>query len=127
MERNHPKTDLYMADRDAGLTYAEIAAKHGISKQRVAQVCAKRTNNYFKPYTAERVVYPHLRKWLNDNKITRREFIKRMGYAYSAGIDSRLSVWFRGKSYPQKPTIDKIIAVTGLTYEQLFAREGENG
>ena len=122
----HPKSDIYIAERDAGLTYAEIAKKHGVSLQCVAQTCARRGVGQFKPYTAEEVVYPNLRKWLNDNKVSRSEFIRRMGKALSSNTTSQLSGHFRGKGFPQKETIDMYIKITGLTYEQLWAKDGDN-
>lgn len=119
----HPKADLYMAERDAGLTYAEIAAKCGVTAQCVAQSCARYGAGHFKPYTMDEVVYPNLRKWLNDNKVTRREFIRRMGNVAGANQQSQLSAIFRGDRFPIKKTMDKFIKITGLTYEQLFATD----
>jgi predicted DNA-binding protein YlxM (UPF0122 family) len=116
------KADIYMAEREAGLTYREIAEKYGVSYQCVAQSCA-RCGGYFKPYTKDEVVYPNLRKWLNDNKVSRREFVRKMGKLPHPETQSRISDHFRGKKYPHKKTIDKYIEVTGLTYEQLFAEE----
>lgn len=124
MGRSHPKADLYIAERDAGLTYREIAEKHGVSYQCVAQSCSRYSDFNFKAYRREEVVYPNLRRWLNDNKITRSEFIRRMGNVVCGNAHSQISEWFRGKRYPTKSSIDKILKITGLTYEQLFADEG---
>lgn len=117
------RCDLYVADRNAGMKYAEIAAKYGVSYQCVAQSCASRGVGRFKPYTATECIYPNLRKWLNDNKVSRYEFIRRLGDHQNAVSTARISEHFRGRSYPRKETIDKFIEVTGLTYEQLFAEE----
>ena len=122
MVRKHPKSDMYMADRDAGMTYREIAEKHGVSYQAVAQCCG-RQGPYFKAYTEEEVVYPGLRKWLNENRVTRSEFIRRMGNIGSGTMVSRIGKHFRGENLPTKKTIDSFIEVTGMTYEQLFATE----
>ena len=121
--KKNNKSYVYVTDRQAGLTYREIAEKYGVSYQTVAQGCARRGVGHFKPYTAAEVVYPNLRKWLNENKVSRYEFIRRMGEQTCAATSSKISVYFRGKAYPRKITIDKFIAVTGLTYEQLFAEE----
>lgn len=115
------RTEMYIADRAAGMTYREIAAKYGVSHQAVAQVCGKRDVNRFKPYSEEDVVYPNLRRWLNDNKITRREFSIRMGNVGYGTSAVALSDWFKGKNYPTKKVIDKMLAVTGLTYEEMWA------
>lgn len=125
--KKHPRADLYMADRAKGLTYTEIGAKYGVSYQAVAQVCGKIAPSHFKPYTAEEVVYPNLRRWLNENKIARSEFARRLGNIPSSNYTGYISEWFRGRKYPIKTTIDKIIAVTGLSYEKLFEEEGDDG
>lgn len=117
------RADLYMADRMAGMKYAEIAKKYGVSYQCVAQTCARRGVSHFKPYTADECVYPYLRAWLNENMVSRYEFIRRLGESQHAANNARIGDHFRGKTYPRKETIDKFIAVTGLTYEKLFARE----
>lgn len=119
-----PRYELYMADRAQGLSYPEIAKKYGVSRQAVQQVCAQRMPSHFKPYTKNEVVYPHLRRRLNKNEITRAEFARRLGRVPRASAVSTVGKWFRGKGYPVKKTIDKIIAITGLSYEKLFEREG---
>ena len=65
----HPKTDLYLADRAEGMSLREIAQKYGVSHQAVAQVCSKYMPGRFVPYSSEQVVYPDLRRWLNENKV----------------------------------------------------------
>lgn len=104
------------------MTYREIAAKHGVSYQNVAQACAKMRKDYFKPYSPEDVVYPKLRRWLNENRVSRAELLRRMQFGWGYSYQARVSLWFRGESFPQKETIDKILEVTGLTYEELFER-----
>lgn len=123
MSRSHPKADMYMAERDAGLTYREIAEKYGVSYQSVAQMCSRYSIGHFRAYTKEEVVYPNLRKWLNDNKVTRSEFVRRMNNRPAGQLVKEVGGWFRGNYYPLKSSIDKILEITGLTYEQLFERD----
>ena len=120
--RQHPKTDLYIKERESGKSVIEIARMYGVSHQAVAHATAKK-NNYFKRYTEENCVYPNLRKWLNDNKVTRSEFMRRMEMPTSPNNHSRISNYFTGRNYPSKATIDKFIKVTGMTYEELFWEE----
>ena len=119
------RSDLYVADRNAGMRYAEIAEKYGVSYQCVAQVCSRRGVGHFKPYTTTECVYPNLRKWLNENKVSRYEFGRRLGMHQSASTCTRVGEYLRGRAYPRKDTIDKFIGVTGIPYEHLFAKDEE--
>jgi transcriptional regulator with XRE-family HTH domain len=106
-----------------GLAQSEIATIVGVSRQRVAQITGKYTPGHFTKITEDACVYPLWRKWMNDNRVTRTELIRRMGIEYHPTMSSYLSNWMRGKNYPVKENIDKLIMATGLTYEQLFYRE----
>ena len=117
------RRDIYREDRETGMTYREIAAKHGVSYQAVADALGKSDLTKFKPWTAERCIYPNLREWMNANKVSLREFVRRTE-AVSAGSNLiRYAAYFRGDNYPGKQTIDKMLNVTGLTYEQLWEVE----
>lgn len=121
----HPKADMYRRDRDSGMTYRQIAEKYGVSYQCVAMSCG-RNGGSFRPYDPKQVVYPNLRKWLNDNKITKREFVHRMDNIPSSEAMRRLTGWFDGTFNPNKVTIDKALEITGMSYEVLFAKQEEN-
>jgi hypothetical protein len=110
--------------RESGATYTEIAKRFGISRCRVWQMVGRDRGFNFRPLSPERCVYPNLRKWMNENKITKAELTRRMrGNATSGNvveIDSFLSGKIEGMA---KKTIDKLILVTGLPYEALFSKE----
>lgn len=118
------KAELYAKERENGKSLKEIAEMYGVSTQAVSQATAKIKKGYFKHYTEENCIYPNLRNWLNDNKVTRNEFIRRMGMTLSPSNSCRLHHYFTGRNYPTKATIDKFIEITGLTYEEMFW-EGE--
>lgn len=117
------KADLYLAERNKGKTYQEIAEQYGVSYQTVAAAIGRRSPGHFRVYTKKNVIYPNLRNWLNDNKVCRNEMLRRMGLTQSGKSVDRLNCYFRGDAYPNKQNIDKMLAVTGMTYEELFARE----
>lgn len=71
-------------------------------------------------------MYPFLRKWLNENKVSVSEFTRRMGLAGSAHSHNVYANYFKGKQYPSKQVIDRMLEVTGLTYELLFYREDDD-
>lgn len=110
--------------RENGATYSEIAKRFGVSRCRVWQMVGRDRGFNFRPLSPERCVYPNLRKWMNENKITKAELTRRMrGNATSGNvveIDSFLSGKIEGMA---KKTIDKLILVTGLPYEALFSKE----
>ena len=122
MARAHPRTDMARALRDTGLTYKEIAEKMGISHQCVAHMCGKYNPSHFRMFS-DAVIYPNLRKWLNENKVSMMEFVRRCGYVPYNGEVSMFTSWMYGRSEPKKRVIDACLKATGMTYEELFYRE----
>jgi hypothetical protein len=57
---------------------------------------------------------------MNENKVSRTEFLRRMGFFPYGENHTRFCKYIRGEWQPKKPYIDKMLAVTGLTYETLF-------
>lgn len=117
------KTAMYLADRNNGMTFQQIADKYGVSKQTVHKCIGNTSAPNFRPFSPTNCVYPNLRNWLNENHVSLQEFTRRMGDTGYVGNSSAVGTWFRGVSYPHKESIDKILMVTGMTYEQLFATE----
>lgn len=107
--------------RECGLTYKEIGEVTGTSKQRVFQLIGKNDKARFKPITEEQCIYDGLRNWMNENRISRAELVRMMyGTLHSSCLD-RLRGWLKGTEMTMY-SINKILAVTGLTYEQAFLR-----
>lgn len=124
MGRPRVKADLYLADRASGMKYREIAEKYGVSYQSIAQVCAQAgVPGHTKPFNCEEVVYPELRKWMNENMVNRAELGRRLGQLPSPYTRKKVNDWLRGKVFPKKNEIDRLIEVTGLNYERLFSTE----
>lgn len=110
-------------DRDAGMTYKEIAEKHGCSVQYVGRVVSKYNPKNFHVITETGCIYPNLRKWMNDNKISAAELLKMMYYEPHPESVERLRNVMRGVGNPRKDYIDRMMAATGMTYQKLF-KEG---
>ena len=108
--------------REQGLTHRQIAEQFGVSKQYVAAVCAYYDPTHFR-YIDEHCVYPNLRKWMNEHKVSRNELIRRMGLTANPKNSNRLSFYMRGENDPRKDYIDRMLKATGMTYEKLFYRE----
>jgi hypothetical protein len=118
-------TKKYLEARDSGLTYAEIAEKFGVSKQRVHQVCGKHQPSKFQFISEAGCIYPNWRKWMNENKVSKMELARRMGYeAAPNAAATRMRQYMMGGGGMRKPYIDKLLEATGLPYEVLFYREG---
>ena len=106
-----------------GMTYAEIGCRFGISRQRVSQLIGKGNKNYFRAIKCDRCVYVGVRKWLTDNKISVMELTRRLyGGNGSEGNYRRVKDRLNGSAELTKTYIDKILKITGLTYEEAFKR-----
>lgn len=126
MNRPHPKKDLYMAEEARGLSRRETAEKYGVSTQMVHQACGKHGPGHFRKITENGCVYPNLRNWMNENKVSYMELLRRMGiFPVTQNLNTH-KLWLSGRADPRKETIDKMIAITGIPYEKLFTKESNN-
>lgn len=114
-----------LALREQGMTYQQIADRLGISYQAVAQALGEYNPNHFHYVPETSCIYPNLRKWMNDNKVGKTELTRRCGYANSPSNKGRIFRYLQGKVDPPKRFIDRILAATGLTYEQAFGEGGD--
>ena len=119
------RTELYRELRAQGMTYRAIAKECGVSYQAVAQVCAKRKDTRFRKISQKTCVYPALREWMNNNLVSRAELYRMMHDGHPCigrapyVINERLS----GKTLWRIDEIDRLLDITGMTYEELFGRE----
>ncbi len=104
--------------RDVGLTYQAISDVLGISRQRAEQILHNGVSN--RVSLGKKIIYPNLLNWSIDNKCNRDEFLRRMGFAVNAGNKQKLHRVLNGDILPRKDYIDKMLQVTGLSYEKMF-------
>lgn len=104
--------------REEGLTYQQIGNALGCSKQYIAQILGKQDVRKFRYF--KNCIYPNISKWMNDNKVSLAEFVRRMGHQALPNNISTLRYVLIGKTHPRKPYIDLMINITGMPYEVLF-------
>ena len=62
--------------------------------------------------------YPSIEKYMADHNLTLREFARRCDMP-----SSTICRLLNGQTEPSKSTIDKILGVTGLSYEVCFRED----
>lgn len=107
-------------------TYSEIARKVGVSRQYVSQILSSSYIKLqdFRKLTEDECVYPALRNWWNENRMTIPKFMEAMGLIYHDTNTARMRGYFSGQRSPRKDYIDHLLSVTRFTYEQLFNKDG---
>ena len=99
--------------RAEGYAAKEIAAEYRCSLQTVL-----RRAPYYPYARAVPVIYPALDRWMKDNRLSIAAFARIVGIPAQT-LRSNLV----GEHTIVKTTIDKILAATGLTYEEAFREE----
>lgn len=123
MEKNISRLNEMEKMRAEGKTHAEIAFSFGLSRQRVHQLIGQGDVAKFRGITSDHCVYGNIRKWMNDNKVSRSEFTRIIYGENHPENSQRLRRCLMGLSQPRKNIIDKILLATGMTYEEAFYRE----
>ena len=106
--------------RNNGATYTQIAKEFGISKQRVCKMLSNGNESYFKTITEKHCSFVGIREWLNKNKVSITEFIRRIYGVYHEERRKMMLGYLTKKHDVKKQMIDRILEITGLTYEQAF-------
>lgn len=119
------KKEQILALRDECMTHMEIAKAVGTSHQYVAMILSQQDPRYFRFITTPSP-YPNFKNWMNENRISRHELLRRMGIAVHPTNVSTINRVLRGEADPRKSYIDRLIKATGMDYETLFAKEGED-
>lgn len=100
-----------------------LAGESSISIGRKLHYCAATITNSLPPEIKRRgrrttdIIYPGIAKWVAKKGITLEKFSEMVG----VGSASHLSAILHGRYNTSKATIDKILATTGLTYEEAFS------
>lgn len=113
--------------RMQGLTFAEIGKRLGVSRQRIAQCCAgmnpEQTAWACHKEDLDCIIYAGLRKWMLENKVSVPEMMRRIGLDTGSRRSENFRKRLKGKTQLSITEIKKILAVTGGTFEQMFATD----
>lgn len=109
--------------RQKGMPYRKIAEMFGISYQRVYQIIGKRDTSYFKEVTDKQCVFKGIRDYMNNTQTSLSEIIRKIYGSYHATTCQRFRKYLNGYNEMSMSTINAILDVTGLTYEEAFRRE----
>ena len=110
------RADIVRALHDRGMTYEEIGQLLGISKQAAHQIATEKRDG-FRESIVRKVKYVGLRNWMLENRVNLCELGRR------CGGERRLDRCLMKDCEPRKSTIDAILSVTGLTYEECFKED----
>lgn len=136
METWERNIEIYKAVRSGEKSEYAVAKELGISRQRVNQIMdtldtiesavpkQQRVKRKFNVSTA-RVVYPAIREWMDENKITLKQFDAMTGTP-SNTQNTPLRRFLQGETRIKIDLIKKILEVTGLTFEEAFYMPGES-
>ena len=126
------KTQQIIQLASEGYRQSDIAKKVGVSRQFVSQIFWKHNINRVNrervggtTLSSENCVYPALRDWWNENNMSYKKFLDLMQMSYHENNINSMKYLFMGNRNIRKSIIDKLITVTGFTYEKLFSRDGD--
>lgn len=108
-----------------GKNFSEIAEHFGVSRQSISQYYTKGNKGLRKESYMDGIVYPNLRKWFIENRMTYSSF----GAACFPDIKIQQAMMSARRilcgvaNYFSLAQINAMSAVTGLTYEEMFQRE----
>ena len=110
------KIEIYSMLLD-GATYTECASKFGVSRQYVHQLFSRPIGCSVER-RIEKYKYKNLVKWIYDNGYKLSTFPVAINISVS-NFNNLMS----GHHDPSKKVIDKILDVTGMTYEEAFSED----
>lgn len=99
-----------------GATYEEIAKEFGVTKQRIQQIMFRTLGERHRK-SNDKIVYPNIRKWLEEKELTIKKFAQSNGLNYGTILGALQHDEMSTK------TANQILKATGLTYEEAFRKE----
>lgn len=122
-EQRYDRIAGMLEDRAAGLTYAEIGLKYGISRQRVGQIYSKYNRYNFRAIKSDGCVYRNIRNWMNRYGVDRAEFLNEIGVCLGSTQCAASQNFCRillGKKPMPEDVLDRIVSITGIARETVL-------
>lgn len=98
----------------SGATYEDAGRAFGISRQRVHQIFS---HLYDRRASRRAIVYPNLNRWMLDKNYAYADMAEELDISVAT-----LASYVHGAENMPKVVIDKMIELTGIPYEKLFAK-----
>lgn len=112
MEYNEERIAVEMLEN--GSTFQEVANELGYSKQYIHMMFGEMFKG--RRVTMERYcIYPNIFSYMKKNRLTRAEFAKKIGVS-----TAQMYGVLKGERKTTKHFIDRILEITGMTYEEAF-------
>ena len=104
--------------RENGASLQEIADSLGVSRQWIGVILHGTGRVTYKPRNMNRIIYPTIRNFLEKNRMS----ITRFSVLCNV---SHITIYrgITGEKDMLKRTIDQILRVTGMTYEEAFKED----
>lgn len=100
-----------------GATYAEVGRKYMLSTETIRKMFANILDGGTRRYSRVECIYQGLGEWCKKNGYTAHSLGKKLGVGN--GVMNKA---FREEGCLRKDNIDKILELTGMTYEECFAK-----
>ena len=122
----HETRDAARELRMQGLTFEEIGKRLGVSRQRIAQCCAgmnpEATAWACRIKDLDCIIYPNLKKWMLENKVSISEMMRRIGLDTGSRRSESFSNKLKERKQIKISNIKKILTMTCGTFEQMLVK-----
>lgn len=107
-----------------GKPILHIAREFGIPRWKVYNIILESGQKHFRPIMPGRCIYVNLRNWMNENRVSRDELIRRMGLEVNESTRNKVKNFMYGRVYPSVHEISLYMEASGLPYEELMETDG---
>lgn len=104
-----------------GISIQEIADNFGVTREYIRKITPKISTKSVRSKNLELYIYPNISRWMQKNRVCASKLSKMIGTSAST-----VTNMLNGSVSTTKRIIDKVLEVTGMTYEEAFCVSNEN-